>query len=272
MKKLFYHIFQFLIYILPSKQACKLNNLRQKFMKRNIFFYYDKKKKLFKVRDNNYLIYFYGKVRGINTYSYGVETRVNSLAKSYGINLIDFYDNDVIIDCGANFGDIFTWSKIKNLKLKYISFEPSPNEFKCIKLNCENQINNQIALSNYIGESIFYIKSGSADSSLIEPLKYTQKIKVLTTTLNDYVKKNNINKIKLLKLEAEGAEPEILMGAEEVLHQIQYIAADGGPERGIKQETTINYILNFLEKKNFKKIFFESNKMHIRTLFKNNKF
>ena len=89
-----------------------------------------KKKKLFKVKDGSYLIYFYGKVRGINTYSYGIESRANSLAKSYGINLINFYDNDVIIDCGANFGDIFTWSKIQNLKLKYISFEPSPNEFK----------------------------------------------------------------------------------------------------------------------------------------------
>ena len=160
MKRLFYHIFQFLIYILPSKQACKLNNLRQKFMKRNIFFYYDKKKKLFKVKDGSYLIYFYGKVRGINTYSYGIESRANSLAKSYGINLINFYENDVIIDCGANFGcySLDIWSSVNNCEI--YAFEPSKKERfflnENLKLNGASNINIiDLALGDRNGKVIF---------------------------------------------------------------------------------------------------------------------
>ena len=45
--------------------------------------------------------------------------------------------------------------------------------------------------------------------------------------------------IKLLKLEAEGAEPEILLGGLDKIHLIDYICADVGPERGLSYETTL---------------------------------
>ena len=214
-------------------------------------------------------MYFYGKFRGINSYSYGIKYRVNELSKTYGLELIKFNKDDIILDCGANFGDLYTWTKLNKLKTQYISFEPSPKEFECLQLNCVGQINNQIALSNEDGENIFYIRSESADSSLIESSGgYNKKIKIKTITLNNYVKTNNIKKIKLFKLEAEGSEPEILEGSKEILNLIEFVAVDGGPERGVKSETTIDFITSFLEKNNFKRIFFKSNNLFIRALFK----
>jgi|APGre2960657444_1045066.scaffolds.fasta_scaffold40281_2 hypothetical protein len=58
-------------------------------------------------------------------------------------------------------------------------------------------------------------------------------------------------KIKILKIEGEGAEPEIIYGYKEILNNIHYISADLGPERGFAQENTIAPVVNFLLKNNF---------------------
>ena len=55
-----------------------------------------------------------------------------------------------------------------------------------------------------------------------------------------------IKKVKILKLEAEGFEPEILSGIGNRIEDIEYIAIDGGYERGKKEEQTFTTITNFL--------------------------
>ena len=82
--------------------------------------------------------------------------------------------------------------------------------------------------------------------------------------------KLEINKVKILKLEAEGFEPEILRGAGDRLKDIEYIAIDGGYERGISEEETFTTLTNFLIKKNFQilDIYFP----WYRGLFKNSNF
>ena len=57
--------------------------------------------------------------------------------------------------------------------------------------------------------------------------------------------------IKLLKIDAEGAEPEILMGASKLLHKIKYITVDVGPERGLLEESTDKETTEFLLNNNF---------------------
>ena len=64
-------------------------------------------------------------------------------------------------------------------------------------------------------------------------------------------------KIKLLKLEAEGAEPEALAGCEKLLKNIEYISADLGFERGANEESTIEDVTNFLLSRNFRLVKFE---------------
>lgn len=234
-KSILKKIFLKFLNLLTPYWTCKFNNMRQILMKRNIFFYYDKNLCLYYVKEKNYKMYFSDKTRGIETYSYGIKYRANQLIKTYNLELIEFKRDDLIVDCGANYGDLYTWLKIKKIPIKYISFEPSPLEFKCLALNCENQINNNIGLSNSIGISDFFLKSESGDSSIIEPSNgFTKKIKIKTTTLNNYFFENRIKKVKLLKLEAEGFEPEILQGSNKVLNKIEYIGVDGSPERGKK--------------------------------------
>ncbi len=269
-KSLFLNLFNILLKILNPTQACIINNFRQKIMNRDIIFKYHKDQNLFEVKNKNFKMFFNEKMRGMITYTYGIEERANSLASTYNLDLIQFRNNDIIIDCGANFGDIYSWFKFKNIKIKYFSFEPSLEEFKCLELNCPDQENNNMALSNKIGELDFFLKSDTGDSSLIEPASgYTEKTKIKSITLDEYVKIKNIEKIKLFKLEAEGSEPEIIEGAKNSLSKIEFIAVDGGPERGLKEETTIEYVSNFLLKNGFKVEGFKTFGKTIKGLFKN---
>ena len=64
------------------------------------------------------------------------------------------------------------------------------------------------------------------------------------------------NKIKLLKVEAEGYEPEILQGLKKYINDVEYITIDCGFERGIKMESTIAECSNYLIQNNFKMINF----------------
>ena len=46
-------------------------------------------------------------------------------------------------------------------------------------------------------------------------------------------------RIKLLKIDAEGLEPEVLEGTQNILDNIEYITVDFSPERGTEQNLTI---------------------------------
>ena len=72
---------------------------------------------------------------------------------------------------------------------------------------------------------------------------------------------------KLIKLEAEGFEPEILKGLKKHLNSVEYITIDCGFERGKNQESTIAECSNYLIKNNFKMIDFGYPR--IVALFKN---
>lgn len=74
-------------------------------------------------------------------------------------------------------------------------------------------------------------------------------------------------KIKLIKLEAEGFEIEILHGLKKYLNKVEYIVVDCGFERGLDQNSTIAECSNYLINNNFKMIDFGAPR--IVTLFQN---
>ena len=112
-------------------------------------------------------------------------------------------------------------------------------------------VNNRLGLGNIDGKSNFYVNNGEADSSVIEPARYNKIIEVTLTKLDSYISDNSIHKIKLFKLEAEGYEPEILEGALNSLHKIEWLALDGGYERGVDMQETFSAVTNILLKNGF---------------------
>jgi hypothetical protein len=97
------------------------------------------------------------------------------------------------------------------------------------------------------GEFDLYLSSAGGDSSFIPPKNFDQQIRSKTIALDSFIKSN----VKLLKLEAEGSEPEVLQGLGKALSRVEYITADLGPERGENQETTVVSVTNFLLQQNF---------------------
>ena len=169
------------------------------------------------------------------------------LYKSYCLDFVEFKKNNVVVDCGANVGELYHALKLKNIEFNYFAFEPDNAVFECLKLNVsENSTLHNIALSNRTEIEDFYLDTQGADSSLLAN-ESNKVIKVQTEKIDEF----EFDHVTLLKLEAEGTEPEVLEGATKTLKKIEYIAVDYGPERGVSNDTTLVEVTNFLYKNNF---------------------
>lgn len=194
-------------------------------------------------------------------YKNGPEERVIYLGHSYFLDRINFKDDDVVIDCGANIGEILFYFKMKGCVIQYLGIEPSPREFECLKSNTNGTTIYNLGLWREDDFLDFYISSRGADSSIIEPKNYSHIKKIKTSKLEDIYKCKEGQTIKLLKLEAEGAEPEVLLGSGLLLKNIEYIAADLGYERGINEESTFLPVVNFLITNGFELVEFNNKKI-----------
>ena len=238
----------------------------------NLYSFLNNSKNKINFKDNKYFcternwIFYHEKI-GLYAYGKGFEKRKKELRISYHLDKIDFQNEDVIIDIGANNGDLYLNF---NDQINYYGFEPSPIVFSNLKHNIKNQKLFQKGLWNKEDKKIdFYLSDQWGDSSILEIKKYLKKISIETTTLSKIITEID-KKVKLIKLEAEGAEPEILDGLGEKIDMVEYISIDCGFERGVQQKSTLAECSNFLINKNYKMIAFQSPR--ITALFKNKKY
>jgi FkbM family methyltransferase len=200
-------------------------------------------------------------------YSKGFSQRGEAMGKTYLLYNITFSDRDVVIDCGANMGDLQLFFMNLGVDITYLGIEPNPIDFECLS---ENEIGSasflNLALWNEKGSLKFWVDSKTASSSLIEPPSFTEIINVEAVRLDQLTLPP---RIKLLKVEGEGAEPEILLGCAGILNKIEFISADVGPERGVNQVSTREDVVDYLVKNNFEII--EENRYHRKTVLFRNK-
>ena len=173
--------------------------------------------------------------------------QLNQLFQDYCLESIDFNKGDVIVDCGANVGELYFAFQQNNIQIKYFAFEPDSIIFKSLVKNI-NEVGTAyaIALSDNNGNQKIYLDSDGANSSL-SYFGNDNSIEVETRTIDSF----EFPSIKLLKLEAEGFEPEVLLGSKISLKNIEYISVDYGNERGIEQKSTKVEVTNFLFNQNF---------------------
>lgn len=210
--------------------------------------------------------------QGLMAFKDGISKRGDIIGNAYMLNNIQFNDNDIIFDIGANTGDLFIYFNNHNKAINYYGFEPGIFEFNCLKENIKSNNLYQMAVGNVNTEKDFFYNPEFGDSSLIKMHGYESSYKVKVVTLSTFIKNNLLenSKIKLLKLEAEGFEPEILEGIGDEIINIEYISADLGFERGYAQDTTLPNATNFLFSMGFKII--DINQHRLTVLFKNSKY
>lgn len=194
-------------------------------------------------------------LRIVNNY----KLQFSKLLDSYCLNSIEINNGDIIIDCGANIGELNLALQSNNVITQYIAFEPDPETFECLKLNNPNNKDNlyMFALSNMIGNQNLHVDSLGGNSSLVN-FGEGNTIEVSSITLDSL----NITKnIKLFKLEAEGFEPEVLDGSINTLKYINFVSVDFGHERGPEEKSTVVEVNKILLKNDFELIKFSEHRL-----------
>ena len=132
--------------------------------------------------------------------------------------------NDVVIDCGANIGMFSALASHKGAIV--YSFEPSENIIETY-LSKTAQLNPNIYICNYAlsdkcGDVWFAISSEHHSMNHIEDPKnddHKNSVVIQATTLDEFVHQNHLSKVNFIKADIEGAERNMLMGAQKVLHE-----------------------------------------------------
>ena len=257
-----YRLFKKILFFIKGKVLSFAINRTDKSLFCFIINLFYKKDGKISFRDNFYIkncdegkkIYYSNKriLRVVSNY----KIHLNKILDSYCFNDMDIKNNDLIIDCGANVGEINIALKLKNITVKYFGFEPDPNTFQSLKLNNPESENNlyNLGLSDKDEETPFYLDNYGGNSSLID-FGSENSIKVQTKRLDSFQFSESI---KLLKIDAEGLEPEVLNGSIGILDKIKFISVDFGAERGKDQGLTLIDVNEFLYKNNFSLVGFSN--------------
>lgn len=191
---------------------------------------------------DRYLSFYISRAHRIFKYKLGLRNRLEEITNKYFLRMIEFSDEDLIIDVGANIGEVALALRnivAPGLNVLFISVEPDPIEFSCLKLNLKvSDLAYQNFVSNKNGEAEAIFNNISGDTHLVQNLEKIEIgaienfSKIRTTTLDNLVlNKIKLKNVKLLKIEVEGMEPEVLLGAQQILQRTEYVAIDCGPER-----------------------------------------
>ena len=225
------------------------------------------KNNTFLINDSKYKIEI-GYKKRFEYYMQNISHRYDHLAYEYMFSNINFTNNDLIIDCGANIGEIYLALNhySENLKFKYFGFEPNNYDFQILQRNTNNLVIEPLALYSQNIQKEFYLKGSTADSSF-ENSRFGKKIIVNCVTLDSQF--TNKEKIKLLKLEAEGFEYDVIRGAVDNLKNIEYISADLSFELDNNTKSSYYDVNKYLEENNFQLL---SENPRLVYLYKNKSF
>jgi FkbM family methyltransferase len=172
------------------------------------------------------------------------------MKKKYCISECTLEPGDILVEVGANVGEFTIMAS--EIVQKVFAFEPDPDIFNCLEKNTRVYKNIEISecgASKANGTETFYLSGEDADSSLIKPKSFNREVKVNTVRLDTWMDSKKLDGIDFLKIEAEGAEMEVLEGLGEKISYVRKISVDGGPER--YGEPTFEDVDRYLKSKGF---------------------
>ena len=183
-------------------------------------------------------------------YRRGIMRRINDLARAYCLDELGVTPGGIFIDCGANVGEMGFWARAHDLE--YVAFEPELPEAICCDLNNfgGSPLTRRTALWKETTKLPLYSRPESASSSLIEVGCESRQVKVSGVTLDSVIDLSQLSEASgtiIFKVEAEGAEPEVLEGASRTLAQIDWVAIDCGYERGAERAHTFVETNTFMQ-------------------------
>ena len=150
----------------------------------------------------------------------------------YGLRRIDFSPGDIVIDIGAHIGLFAIYTALRFPHVQIHSFEPFPENYELLQQNLER---------NGITNVHTYPQGVSSDGRLLEMVTNTQNSGgstcysrtleagrtsgIPSTTLDHIFDTLEVNKCKLLKIDCEGSEYEILLSTRS-LPKVDYLSGE----------------------------------------------
>ena len=154
---------------------------------------------------------------------------------AYGIEHITFRPGDVVVDVGANVGIVSIYLAKRHPGITVHAFEPIPENFRHLSENIRaNGVGNVVAHNLAVTQDgrpfemtvHFATNSGGATGYLRDlALEGHTRYTVASTTLDQVFADHVPDRCRLLKIDCEGAEHEILWGAA-CLDRVDYLAAE----------------------------------------------
>lgn len=170
---------------------------------------------------------------------HGSKNYINKLQNIYIMpGFAEVEQGDVLVDIGAYLGS-FSIMYHTTAK-KVIAVDPGASYDKCLWMNVKDYRNILIApVALWNSNTIIKLNLSLTpnDNSVLDADKYkiNKQVEVEALTIEELAKRFDLKIINFLKVEAEGAEPEILEGINSVI--IEKIVVNCGPERYGKSPT-----------------------------------
>lgn len=159
---------------------------------------------------------------------------------SYNLESIDFKDGDVILDIGAHVGVVSIYLALEYPTTRIYAFEPDKDNFKRLVSNLKrNGVTNVLAINsavtNHTSPAIYHPNPnnsgggflGNNDRGGASFNDNGASYRVESLTLADIFRQYDIDTVKLLKIDCEGSEYNILGDASpEILGKIAHIRGE----------------------------------------------
>jgi FkbM family methyltransferase len=147
-----------------------------------------------------------------------VKVIMTEVIESYKFNRLKLKPNDVVIDIGAHIGIICLYLAKRYPAITIYAFEPVPENFEMLNHNIEaNGITNVIAINRAVtgdGRRLelrvdFGTNSGGGSAYVSEKAQ-GKTVEAESVTLSQIFNDYRLDRCRLLKIDSEGAEYEIL--------------------------------------------------------------
>jgi FkbM family methyltransferase len=167
--------------------------------------------------------------------------------------LLSGFAAPVVLDVGANIGlHAVTWAKAISSACVY-AFEPSRQTAGFLRRNVAlNGLGGRIvvieeALSDKAGQCEFFHCEDDAYSSLKDThrKRVVDAYLVRVTTIDDFVSSRGLERINLIKIDVEGLEHEVLLGARQTLSELRpylFVEIFGGTHSNPDPAGTVRYV------------------------------
>ena len=154
---------------------------------------------------------------------------------------------DVVVDVGANWGiHTLLLSKLVGPSGLVVALEPFPEAVDSLKWHldankCSNVKVVEKAASDKDGQALFTVGESASTGGLAEGEPHSQRkqLTVMTTRLDSLVKDLGISHVRLIKIDVEGGETKVLLGALRTIQKYRpYLVIDlHTPEQDISVAT-----------------------------------